>query len=101
MIIKLLCVFVGSSTVDIWWWPFLMVRCSLYGQCRFTMMAMTCKRLSFKYPMVCCDLYEEIKMAVFYIYVGDCGSTVVKVLCSKSEGRWFDPSWCQWIFHRH
>jgi len=19
----------------------------------------------------------------------------------KSEGRWFDPSWCQWIFHRH
>ena len=21
-------------------------------------------------------------------------STVVKVLCYKSEGRWFDPSWC-------
>jgi len=31
--------------------------------------------------------------------VGDRGSTVVKVLCYKSEGRWFDPSWCQWIFH--
>ena len=30
---------------------------------------------------------------------GDRGSTVVKVLCYKSEGRWFDPSWCQWIFH--
>ena len=29
---------------------------------------------------------------------GDRGSTVVKVLCYKSEGRWFDPSWCQWIF---
>ena len=29
---------------------------------------------------------------------GDSGSTVVKVLCYKSEGRWFDPSWCQWIF---
>ena len=27
------------------------------------------------------------------------GSTVVKVLCYKSEGRWFEPSWCQWIFH--
>jgi len=27
------------------------------------------------------------------------GSTVVKVLCYKSEGRWFDPSWCHWIFH--
>jgi len=30
---------------------------------------------------------------------GDRGSTVVKALCYKSEGRWFDPSWCQWIFH--
>jgi len=20
------------------------------------------------------------------------------VLCYKLEGRWFDPSWCQWIF---
>jgi len=29
---------------------------------------------------------------------GDRGSTVVKVLCYKSEGRWFDPSWCQWIW---
>jgi len=29
------------------------------------------------------------------------GSTVVKVLCYKSEGSWFDPSWCQWIFHWH
>ena len=26
---------------------------------------------------------------------GDRGSTVVKVLCYKSEGRWFEPSWCQ------
>ena len=23
------------------------------------------------------------------------------VLCYKSEGCWFDPSWCQWIFHWH
>jgi len=36
----------------------------------------------------------------FYIcrVLGDCGGTVVKVLCYKSEGRWFDPSWCRWIF---
>ena len=27
------------------------------------------------------------------------GSTVVKVLRYKLEGRWFDPSWCQWTFH--
>ena len=32
---------------------------------------------------------------------GDHGSTVVKVLWYKSEGHWFDPSWCQWIFHWH
>ena len=31
--------------------------------------------------------------------IGDRGGTVVKVLCYKSEGRWFDTSWCQWIFH--
>jgi len=32
---------------------------------------------------------------------GERGSTVVKVLCYKSESRWFDPSWCHWIFHWH
>ena len=32
-----------------------------------------------------------------YIY-GDCGSTVVKVLCYKSEGGWFDPKWSHWYF---
>ena len=29
---------------------------------------------------------------------GDRGSTVVKMLCHKSEGRCFDPSWCHWNF---
>jgi len=32
------------------------------------------------------------------IIYGDRGSTVVKVLCYNSEGLWFNPSWCQWIF---
>jgi len=27
-------------------------------------------------------------------FIGDRSGTVVKVLCYKSEGRWFDPSWC-------
>jgi len=27
-----------------------------------------------------------------------CGGTVVKVLCYKLEGRWFDPSWCHLNF---
>ena len=26
-----------------------------------------------------------------------CG-TMVKVLCYKLEGRWFDPRWCHWNF---
>jgi len=26
------------------------------------------------------------------------GSTVVKMLYYKSEGRWLDPSWCHWNF---
>jgi len=29
---------------------------------------------------------------------GDRGTTVVKALCYKSEGRWFNTSWCQWTF---
>jgi len=30
--------------------------------------------------------------------LGNSSGTVVKVLCYKSEGRWFDPSWCHWNF---
>ena len=33
--------------------------------------------------------------------ISDRGSTVVMVLCYKSKGRWFDLSWCHWIFHWH
>ena len=29
---------------------------------------------------------------------GDRGSSVVKVLCYKSEGLWFDSRWCYWNF---
>jgi hypothetical protein len=32
---------------------------------------------------------------------GDRGGTVIKVLCYKLEGRWFDPRWCNGIFHWH
>jgi hypothetical protein len=31
-------------------------------------------------------------------HIGDRGSTVVKVLRYKSEGRWFEPRWCHWNF---
>ena len=43
------------------------------------------------------SLYIYIYIYI-YIYRGDRGGTVVKVLCYKSEGRWFDPSWCHWNF---
>jgi hypothetical protein len=32
---------------------------------------------------------------------GDRGSTMLKVLRYKSEGRWFDPRWCHGIFYYH
>ena len=36
----------------------------------------------------------EVKNNIgYYKYSGDRGSSVVKVLCYKSEGRLFDPSW--------
>jgi len=33
-------------------------------------------------------------LGVLEVDYGDRG----KVLCYKSEGRWFDPSWCHWNF---
>jgi hypothetical protein len=33
-----------------------------------------------------------------YIYYMLCGGRVVKVLCYRSEGRWFDSRWCHWNF---
>jgi hypothetical protein len=32
------------------------------------------------------------------LLLGDRGSTVVKVMRYKSEGRWFDPRWLSWNF---
>jgi len=52
------------------------------------------KLLESKLPEYIC---LEIKPRYILIY-GDRGSTVVKVLCYKSEGSWFDPSWCEWNF---
>jgi len=43
--------------------------------------------------------YYNYLMPSIIIILGDRGSTVVKVLCYKSEGRWFGPSWCHWIFY--
>jgi len=35
---------------------------------------------------------------LYYSNCGDRGSTVVKVLYYKSEGRWFYSRWCHWNF---
>ena len=56
------------------------------------------------YVCVCMYVRMYVRMCVcmyacMYVCMhGDRGSTVVKVLCYKSEGRWFDPSWCHWSF---
>ena len=39
-------------------------------------------------------LFFSVHNKVLYDEKGDRRGTVVKVLCYKSEGRWFDPSWC-------
>ena len=38
------------------------------------------------------------KYIVCTSFYGDRGGTVVKVLCYKSEDRWFDSGWCHWNF---
>jgi len=44
-------------------------------------------------------LWSETCWSTFKYFIILIVSTVVKVLCYKSEGRWFDPIWCQWIFY--
>ena len=43
-------------------------------------------------------LTTRIIFSEYCVSLGNRGSTVVKVLCYKSEGRWFDPSRCHWNF---
>jgi len=43
-------------------------------------------------------LYLYLFMAIHEV-TGDRVSTVFKVLYYKSEGRWFEPSLFQWVFH--
>ena len=53
------------------------------------------------YSFVLCTETIVVVLSFFTKYTelfGDRGGTVVKVLCYKSEGRWFDLSWCHWNF---
>ena len=58
-------------------------------------------RLSIKNWLKAITWCTETETCSFLLHdkrIGDCGSTVVKVLCYKSEGRWFDSRWCHWNF---
>jgi hypothetical protein len=52
-------------------------------------------------PIQACNGTALPLLSMTYIIIGDRGSTVVKVLCYKSEGRWFDPKCFHEIFHWH
>ena len=46
--------------------------------------------------------FPKESLFIFFLFCtrtnGNRGHSVVKVLCYKSEGRWFDPSWSHWKF---
>ena len=48
-----------------------------------------------------CLLWDNVDKCCAAVQANERGGTVVEVLCYKSEGRWFDPSLYQWIFHWH
>ena len=41
---------------------------------------------------------DFVELILLYTYNGDRDSTVVKPLCYKWEGLWFDSGWCHWNF---
>ena len=43
-------------------------------------------------------LYLKHWFGLNNVFIYEIGGKVVKMLCFKSEGRWFDPSWCHWNF---
>ena len=43
-------------------------------------------------------LYVTFLAPRIFRWLLDRGGTVVKVLCYKEEGRWFDPRWFHWNF---
>ena len=57
--------------------------CLLYNSDSFNMTSVQ----SVKFYML-----NQVAYTLITVVYGDRGSTVIKVLCHKSEGRWFDPS---------
>jgi len=76
--------------------------CNTYGFSTVTMVARKRLKVTLLPPFFC--LHGEEKISVVWLTIGtewgrgDRGSTVVKVLCYKSEGRWFNYRWFHWNF---
>jgi len=49
-------------------------------------------------PFMQAESIQSIDIIKGNIYGGNCGSTVLKLLCCKSEGRCFDSRWCRRYF---
>ena len=47
---------------------------------------------------LCHHIFSKLLIYIMYRNMRDRGSAVVKVLCYKSESRWFDSKWCHWNF---
>ena len=66
------------------------VSITLFGSSKFPWV---CKRTCSKFIGLLGTRPRKFSPALVF---GDRGGTVVKVLCYKSEGRWFDSRWCHW-----
>jgi hypothetical protein len=53
-----------------------------------------CNAKEFQNTRISLYIYREY---ISYLWTAD-GGKLVKVLCYKSEGRWFDSRWCHWHF---
>jgi len=67
------------------------VNATLYTYCTF-INHYNHRKLHLRYILTVYLLNTWLRLNVLSTATGDRGSTVVKVLCYKSEGRWFDPS---------
>jgi len=102
-----------SVCCDVNYMPFIYCNASLYCLSRRNSSTGSVRGFLVEYFLLRCilrDLGSSLnQMFLIFRWItgnrspkeGDSGITVVKVLCYKSEGRWFDPRWCHWIFHWH
>ena len=69
---------------------------------RLQTLAITIGRRASSPNFACNKMSPRKKVSYFPLsimtHLGDRNGTVVKVLCYKSEGRWFDSRWCHWNF---